>query len=139
MTKKVFVSGCYDMLHSGHVEFFRQAGEYGDLYVALGSDKTVYDLKGRAPVNTEDERLFMVRSVSFVKEAFISQGSGILDFERELREMRPDVFVVNEDGNTPEKRDLCDRLDIEYVILKRDPHPGLTARSTTALRQQHHK
>ena len=30
--KKVFVSGCYDLLHSGHVEFFRQASQYGELY-----------------------------------------------------------------------------------------------------------
>lgn len=33
--KKVFVSGCYDLLHSGHVEFFRQAAQYGDLYVGI--------------------------------------------------------------------------------------------------------
>jgi glycerol-3-phosphate cytidylyltransferase-like family protein len=39
------------MLHSGHVEFFRQAAAYGDLYVAVGSDKTIYDLKGRETVN----------------------------------------------------------------------------------------
>ena len=31
MAKKVFVSGCYDLLHSGHVEFFQQASRYGDL------------------------------------------------------------------------------------------------------------
>jgi len=50
MTKKVFVSGCFDLLHSGHVEFFQRAAAYGDeLYVALGSDKTVFDLKGRPP------------------------------------------------------------------------------------------
>lgn len=30
MKKKVFVSGCYDLLHSGHVEFFQQASQYGD-------------------------------------------------------------------------------------------------------------
>ncbi len=92
MTRKVFVSGCFDMLHSGHVEFFRQAAKYGDLYVALGSDKTVFDLKGRETVNSEQERLFMVKSVSFVKDAFISRGSGILDFEVELREMMPDYI-----------------------------------------------
>ena len=40
MAKKVFVSGCYDLLHSGHVEFFRQAAQYGDLYVGIGSDNT---------------------------------------------------------------------------------------------------
>ena len=33
MSKKVFVSGCYDMLHSGHVAFFEEAAAYGDLYV----------------------------------------------------------------------------------------------------------
>ena len=136
MVKKVIVSGCFDMLHSGHVEFFRQAAQYGDLYVALGSDKTVFDLKGRVPVNSEEERMFMVKSVSWVKDTFISSGSGILDFEAELREMRPDYFVVNTDGNISEKRELCHALGIEYVILERKPYEGLEARSTTALRER---
>jgi cytidyltransferase-like protein len=134
---KVFVSGCFDMLHSGHIAFFREAAQYGDLYVALGSDKTVFDLKGRVPVNTEQERLFMVQAVSYVKEAFVSQGSGMLDFEQELRQIKPDMFIVNEDGNIPEKRDLCQELGIEYRILRRDPHNGLAERSTTALRRRH--
>jgi len=45
MTKKVFVSGCYDMLHSGHIAFFSEAATHGDLYVGLGSDKTINGLK----------------------------------------------------------------------------------------------
>jgi cytidyltransferase-like protein len=137
MPKKVFVSGCFDMLHSGHIAFFREAASYGDLYVALGSDKTVFDLKGKTPVNSEQERLFMVQSVSFVKEAFISQGSGMLDFEQELRTLQPNIFIVNEDGNIPEKRELCEELGIEYLILKREPQAGLTPRSTTVLRRRH--
>ena len=134
MAKKVFVSGCYDLLHSGHIAFFNEAATYGDLYVALGSDKTVYDLKGRTPVNTEDERLYMVKSVKCVKEAFISQGSGMLDFLAEFTAVQPDLFIVNEDGNTPDKQQLCEEFGVEYVILHREPHTGLTARSTTALR-----
>ncbi|MBN2499235.1 MAG: adenylyltransferase/cytidyltransferase family protein, partial [Anaerolineales bacterium] len=134
MTKKVFVSGCFDMLHSGHIEFFCQAAQYGDLYVALGSDGTVYELKNRLPVNGEQERLFMVQAVRWVKEAFISTGSGMLDFENELRTLKPDYFVVNADGDTPEKRTLCDALGIEYIVLERKPREGLQARSTTALR-----
>ena len=133
MAKTVFVTGCYDLLHSGHVEFFRQAAQYGDLYVAIGSDQTVYGLKGRRPVNSEQERLFMVKAVSSVKDAFISQGSGILDFEAELRSMRPDYFVVNSDGNIAEKQALCQELGIDYIVLERQPHEGLDARSTTAL------
>jgi len=133
LTKKVFVTGCYDLFHSGHVEFFRQAAQYGDLYVAIGSDETIYGLKGRMTVNSEQERLFMVKAVSCVHDAFISQGSGILDFETELREMRPDYLVVNSDGNIAEKQKLCQELGIEYVILERKPHEGLEARSTTTL------
>jgi cytidyltransferase-like protein len=40
--KKVFVSGCYDMLHSGHIAFFEEAALYGDLYVGIGSDQTIF-------------------------------------------------------------------------------------------------
>jgi len=136
MTKKVFVSGCFDMLHSGHIAFFKEASSFGDLYVALGSDKTIFDLKGRPTINTEEERLFMIKSVSYVKDAFISRGSGIFDFESELREMKPDYFIVNADGHIPEKRDLCNELGIEYVVLERKPYEGLEPRSTTALRQR---
>ena len=78
----------------------------------------------------------MVKAVTWVKDAFISSGSGLLDFEAELREMRPDYFVVNADGDTPEKRQLCQELGIEYVILERKPFTGLAGRSTTALRER---
>ncbi len=137
MTKKVFVSGCFDLLHSGHIAFFQEASSYGDLYVALGSDKTIFDLKGRIPINSEDERLFMVKSVNCVKDAFISQGSGMLDFLTEFQALQPDIFIVNEDGNTPDKQKLCQKYGIEYIILNREPHRGLKSRTTTALRTIH--
>lgn len=132
--KKVFVSGCFDMLHSGHIAFFQQAAAFGDVYVALGSDQTLFDLKGRLPVNSENERLYMVKAIGCVTDAFISQGSGMLDFAQELEDMRPDIFVVNADGNLREKRELCERLGVEYRVLERLPHEGLPPRSTTDLR-----
>jgi cytidyltransferase-like protein len=122
------------MLHSGHVAFFESAAAYGDLTVALGSDATVFGLKQRLPVNNQDERLYMVRALKCVKEAFISTGSGMLDFEPELRALKPDVFVVNHDGDRPEKRALCEALGIRYVVLERIPFADLPPRSTTALR-----
>lgn len=134
MPKKVMVSGCFDLLHSGHVAFFKEASAYGDLYVALGSDKTLFKLKGRVPINSEQERLFMVKAVSHVTDAFISRGSGLLDFIDEFKELRPDIFIVNEDGHTPDKQKLCEEQGVEYVILSRKPHGELAPRSTTALR-----
>lgn len=132
--KKVFVSGCFDLLHSGHIQFFKEASRFGDLYVAVGSDRTLYELKGRAPIIHEEERLFMIRAISYVKEAHISRGSGLLDFVDVLQAVKPDLLVVNEDGNIPEKQALCRDMGIEYKVLKREPHTGLAARSTTALR-----
>lgn len=134
--KKVFVSGCFDMLHSGHVRFFEEAASYGDVYVGLGADRTVMELKGRPPVNIEAERQYMVSALKHVKACYINAGSGILDFLGELKRVSPDVFVVNEDGNTPAKSELCQKLGIRYVVLKRNPHANLPVRSTTSLRKE---
>lgn len=134
MKKKVFVSGCYDMLHSGHVAFFKEASSYGDLYVGIGSDSTIEELKGRHTINSEQERLYMINSIKFVKEAFVNSGSGFLDFKEELIKLNPDFFVVNEDGYSPQKEELCNELGIELKVLERIPESGLPARSTTAIR-----
>lgn len=132
--KKVFVSGCYDMLHSGHVAFFKEAAQYGKLYVGIGSDSTIERLKGRKTINSEDERLYMVKAVRYVTDAFVNRGSGLIDFENEISKLKPDYFVVNHDGHSPLKEELCKKKDVEYIVLERVPEPGLPARSTTALR-----
>ena len=135
MAKKVFVSGCYDLLHSGHVEFFRQAAEYGDLYVGIGSDKTILNYKNHKTVYSEQERLFMVKSIKYVRDAYINSGDGILDFIPTLDIVKPDILVVNSDGGSASKRRLCEERGIEYVVLERDPHEGLQARSSTELKK----
>ena len=135
MAKKVFVSGCYDLLHSGHVEFFRQAAEYGDLYVGIGSDKTILNYKNHKTVYSEQERLFMVKSIKYVQDAYINSGDGILDFIPTLDIVKPDILVVNSDGGSDSKRRLCEERGIEYVVLERDPHEGLQARSSTELKK----
>jgi cytidyltransferase-like protein len=132
----VFVSGCFDLLHSGHVAFLQAAAELGNVVVAIGSDSTIAQLKGRPAVCTEVERMYLVQSLKCVQKAFISSGSGRLDFAAELNQLRPDIFVVNEDGDCPEKRTLCERLGIEYRVLQRTPWNGLPARTTTDLRPQ---
>jgi len=136
MQKKVFVSGCYDMLHSGHVAFFEEAAQLGDLYVGIGSSKTVYELKARKTVNSDEERLYMVSALKMVKKAWINSGNGLIDFEQELRELKPDYFFVNEDGHSSEKEKISKELGINYVISKRIPHGNLPTRSTTSLRQE---
>lgn len=136
MTKKrVFVSGCYDMLHSGHVAFFKEAAQFGDLYVGIGSDATIVALKGRKPIYSEAERLYMVKAIRYVSDACINTGLGLMDFEESVDRFHPDIFVVNEDGSSPLKEEFCAARGIEYHVLKRLPEEGLKARSTTNLRK----
>lgn len=136
MTKKVFVSGCYDLLHSGHVEFFKQASQFGDLYVGIGSDSTYLEYKHRKPMFPQEERLFMVRNIKAVKEAYINKGSGVIDFLPTLDLVQPDIFVVNADGGSEEKRQLCEERGIQYIELERTPHKGLQARSSSSLKAE---
>ena len=132
--KKVFVSGCYDLLHSGHVEFFRQASQFGELYVGIGSDQTILGYKHHKTFYPEQERLFMVKSIRYVKDAFINKGDGIMDFIPTVDMVKPDVFVVNADGGSETKRKFCEERGIEYVELQRTPAEGLTARSSTDIK-----
>jgi cytidyltransferase-like protein len=136
MAKKVFVSGCYDMLHSGHVAFFEEAATFGDLYVGVGSDKTIYELKARKTINSEQERLYMVKALKTVKDAWINRGTGLLDFIDEIESLKPDIFFVNADGHTHAKEMLCNERGIEYIVSQRIPHGNLPTRSTTALRRE---
>ena len=134
--KKVFVSGCYDLLHSGHVEFFRQASQYGELYVGIGSDKTILEYKNHKTLYDENERLFMVKSIRYVTDAFINQGSGIMDFVPTVEMLHPDILLVNSDGDSEEKRRFCNEKGIEYIVLNRIPAQGLTPRSSTDLKNE---
>lgn len=133
---KVFVSGCFDVLHSGHIRFFEEASQYGDLYVSIGSDKTVEELKHRPTLYNEKERLYMVSAIRFVKEAFVAQGSGKLDFAEEIKQIKPDIFFVNADGDSVEKRAFIEGLGVRYVVSNRIPKDLLPVRSTTAIRTE---
>jgi len=133
--RKVLVSGCFDMMHSGHIAFLKTAADFGQVFACIGSDETVFSLKGRYPVINQSERAFCLKELDAVHEARISRGSGHLDFLPELLDIKPDVFVVNADGDSAEKKALMSQHGIEYIVLDRIPAENLPPRSTTALRK----
>jgi cytidyltransferase-like protein len=133
--KKVIVTGCYDFFHSGHVRFFEEVAELGDLFVVVGNDENVRMLKGAGhPLLTAAERRFNVGAIRYVKQALVSTGMGWMDAAPEIARIKPDIYAVNEDGDKPEKRDFCRTHGVEYVVLKRSPKEGLARRSSTDLR-----
>lgn len=134
---KVFVSGCFDVLHSGHIAFLEEAASYGDVYVSLGSDATVRALKNRSTVYNEQERKYMLEAIRFVKKVYIGPDTGkVLDFAPLLDVVKPDIFFVNEDGTGDAKKAFVESKGIRYVTSKRIPHSGLPTRSTTSIRAE---
>ena len=134
--KTVMVSGCYDLIHAGHIAFFKSAAQYGKLHVYVGQDQNIKLLKGKAPWFSQEERKYMVGAVRYVEDAQIASGSGMLDFEPDIKKLKPDIFVVNSDGYTPEKKRVCEEYGVELVVLDRIPENGLPARSSTASKQK---
>ena len=133
--KKVIVTGSFDWFHSGHVRFLEEVSGYGDLYVIVGHDANIRLLKGEGhPLLPEAERRYIVGSIKFVKQALVSSGDGWLDADPEIKRLRPDIYAVNEDGDKGGKREYCEKMGIEYLVLKRTPAPGLPKRSSTDLR-----
>ena len=133
--KRVVVTGCYDWFHSGHVRFTEEVSSYGDLYVIVGHDANIRLLKGEGhPLLPEAQRRYVVGSIKYVKQALVSSGDGWLDADPEIKQIKPDIYAVNEDGDKGGKREYCQQLGIEYLVLKRTPAPGLPRRSSTDLR-----
>ncbi len=135
--RKVMVTGSFDWLHSGHIRFFEECSRLGDLYVIVGHDENIRLLKGAGhPMFPQEERLYMVQAVRYVKRALISTGHGWMDAAPEVELIQPDIYAVNQDGDVPEKRSFCEERGIEYRVQRRLPKPGLPERQSTLLRQR---
>jgi cytidyltransferase-like protein len=133
--KKVLVSGCFDLLHSGHVEFFLAAAKHGDLYVRIGTAANVKALKNHDVMYGDDERVFMVGSIACVHDVATSKGTGVYDFETDMELIKPDIYFVNEDASKLEGRvAICERLGVEMIVAPREPHEGLAVRSSTSVK-----
>jgi cytidyltransferase-like protein len=115
--KKVLVSGCFDLLHSGHVEFFKEAAEHGDLYVFCGSDANIQSLKNHLPLYNNQERVFMCQNIKWVKQAAVSCGEGRYDFIEDMKALKPDIYFCNEDASALDGRvKICEELGIEMIV-----------------------
>jgi len=133
--KKVIVTGCFDWFHTGHIRFYEEASEYGELYVVVGNDENIRLLKGEGhPMFPQEERRYIAQSIRYVHQALISSGKGWLDAKPEIRMIKPDAYIVNNDGDVPEKREFCKENGLEYIVLQRRPKEGLPRRESTQLR-----
>jgi rfaE bifunctional protein nucleotidyltransferase chain/domain len=88
----VFTTGCYDVLHAGHVRHLEESRALGTkLIVALNSDASVRQSKGAdRPVNNQDQRRTVLRAIRYVDDVRVFDGENALEL---IRELRPDVIT----------------------------------------------
>lgn len=133
--KKVFVSGCYDILHAGHLQFFEEAKGLGDyLIVSFASADVLWHHKKRKPSIPDDHKRALLEGLSIVDMVIVGQGMELgLDFKEEFMSIRPDILAVTEDDQYSEiKKELCQAIGAQYVVLPKTP-PKFEPVSTSAL------
>ena len=133
--RKVFVSGCYDILHAGHLQFFSEARALGDhLTVSFASDAVLDHHKQRRGSIPMEHKLALLRSLRMVDDVVIGENQDTgLDFKDHFLRIRPQILAVTEDDKYGQlKRDLCAQVGAEYVVLEKTP-PKFTPVSTSGI------
>ena len=121
----VLVSGFFDIMHSGHIKFFSDAAKLGQLHVCVGTNANHRLLRGVDPTFSEEERLYMVQSISAVHDATLAAGGGSVDFAAHLESLKPTIFYITARGDSQEKRDICQKFQIRYVVGAETVEQGL--------------
>ncbi len=122
--RHIFISGCYDIIHAGHVQFFREAKALGDfLTVSFASSDVLWEHKQRRSSLPDEHKKGILEALDMVDQVVIGTGTDHgLDFLGDFRRLRPDVLAVTEDDQYGDKkRELCAEIGAEYVILPKTP------------------
>ena len=129
--KLVLTNGCFDLLHTGHVRYLKQARELGDaLLVALNSDDSVRELKGSSrPLNTQDERAEVIAALRCVDHVTVFNSKRVTEV---IRVLRPAIYAKGGDY-TLETLDLEERTALEEVGAEIRLLALIPGKSTTAL------
>ena len=95
--KLIFVNGCFDILHPGHIKLFEHARSLGDeLIVAIDSDRRVKEMKGpERPIRSQDERKIILESIRYIDAVLIFDSKE--DLTTIVKELKPDIMMVGSD------------------------------------------
>ena len=113
---RVAVSGYFDPIHVGHLEYLRMAKEFGDSLVVIVNNNYQCKLKKGKHFMDENDRVEIVKALRFVDEVFLS-----VDKDRtvckSLEEIKPDVFANGGDRATSEvpETPVCKKFNIKMV------------------------
>jgi cytidyltransferase-like protein len=117
----IFKSGCFDILHVGHVLMLEKAKSYADvLVVGIGSDKYMQTRKSKA-IFDEKNRAFMIAALQCVDYVLIlnEEIKGNIDHEEALRIIKPNFYYLPPDDiGLVNKRKMANEIGVEIILEK---------------------
>lgn len=132
--KTVVVSGAFDNLRSRQVRFLEEASRIGFLNVLLWTDSAVEKLEGHPPRFPLAERKYFLQSLRYVDRVIALPGKVKADALPKTG-IEPDVWVVDEAGDTLARRQSCARAGVGYRVIPEDALTGFPLRRYDALEQ----
>ena len=114
--KIVAVSGYFDPIHVGHLEYLKMSKKLGDKLVVIVNNNDQCVLKKGKPFMDEKDRLEIVKSLKMVDEVFLS-----IDKDKtvcaSLEFLKPDIFANGGDRSTKEvpETSICKKYNIEMI------------------------
>ena len=95
--KIIFVNGCFDVLHPGHIQLFKYAKSLGDyLIVSIDSDKRVSEMKGpERPIFSQSDSSQTLEAIRYIDVVHIFDSKE--DLENLLKSIAPDIMIVGSD------------------------------------------
>ena len=134
----VFVSGCYDVLHAGHLQFFKEAKALGThLTVNFASANVLLSHKQRASSLPDEHKQALLEAMEIIDEVCIGDDPDLgLNFKSNFLRTKPDILAVTEDDQYADiKRELCESIGASYVVLPKT-EPTFEPISTTSIIKQ---
>ena len=113
---RVAVSGYFDPIHIGHLDYLELAKKLGDKLVVIVNNNHQCKLKKGKPFMDELDRMRIVESLGIVDEVFLSIDSD-RSVCKSLQEIKPDIFANGGDRATSEVPEsvVCKKYNIEMV------------------------
>lgn len=142
--KIIFCSGCFDLVHAGHVLFLEDCKKHGDILVVMvGSDAVLRRDKGEGrPVMNEHLRMKLIDSFkpvdyTFLDEILPGNPYALRLIDMALEKLKPDAYVINKDAyDIPYRENFSKKRGVPLIILDRTAPPEFDGVSTTKIIQK---
>ncbi len=98
---RILVTGCFDIIHPGHIHLLKEAAKLGEVFVIVARDSTIKRYKKEKPIIPEQQRLEVIKSIKYVSDAVLgTEGNGDHGYLQFALTLKPDIIFLGPNQRT---------------------------------------